>query len=116
MSGTGIDSMFFSDVARLAEQVDQALVTIKSNSEDESPVSALADRLTRLTQDDTDSVALRLLLILADRECRGVAFWSQFAQQLIGARTVETIGILESLAQSLEHEQAQLEQRLWIVS
>lgn len=115
MSGTGVDSMFFSDVSTLAEQVDQALVSIKSNSADEAAVTTLSGRLAGLRGDDADSVALRLLLTLADRECRDVSFWLTIGHQLEDGGSAETIMVLESLAQSLEHEQARLEERLQII-
>lgn len=112
MSGTGIDSMFFSDVTTLAEEVDEALVSMKSNSSDASAVEALSSRLAGLQRDDAESVALRLLLTLADRECRGVPFWLGIGRRLAGGVSPETIAVLEALAQSLEHEQARLEERL----
>ena len=112
MSTTGVDSMFFSDVFTLAEQVDLALVSMKSSSADETAVAALSTRLAGLKGDDADSLALRLLLTLADRECRDVSFWVALGLQLEGGSSAEAIEVLESLAQSLEQEQARLEERL----
>ena len=45
MSGTGVDSMFFLDVTALAEEVDQALVSMKSSRADVTAVEALSSRL-----------------------------------------------------------------------
>ena len=115
MSGTGVDSMFFSDVTILAEEVDEALVTMKSGSADAGAVEALSSRLAGLQGDDAESVALRLLLTLADRECRGVAFWLGIGRRLAVGVSPDTIAVLESLAQSLEHEQARLEERLQMI-
>ena len=54
----------------------------------------------------------RLLLTLADPECRGVTFWLELGRQLASSASPENIAVLESLALSLEHEQARLEKRL----
>ena len=112
MSGTGVDSMFFSDVTTLADEVDEALVSMKSSKADTTALEALSSRLVGLQGDDAESVALRLLLTLADHECRGVAFWLGSGKRLAAGPSPDTSAVLESLAQSLEHEQARLEERL----
>ena len=112
MSGTGVDSMFFSDVTSLAEDVDEALVCMKSGSVDAGAVEALSTRLSGLQGDDADSVALELLLTLADRERRGMPFWLEIGQRLAAGVSPDVIAVLDSLAQSLEQEQARLEERL----
>lgn len=115
MSSTGVDSMFFSDVTTLAEEVDEALLSMKSSSTDATAVKALSSRLAGLQGDDVESGALRLLLTLADHECRGVAFWLGIGRRLAAGASPDTITVLESLAQSLEHEQARLEERLQMI-
>ena len=112
MSSKGVDSMFFSDVTTLAEEVDEVLVSIKSSRTDAAALEALSGRLVGLQGDDAESVALKLLLTLADRECRGVGFWLGIGHRLAAGPSPETVAVLESLAQSLEHEQARLEERL----
>lgn len=112
MSGTGVDSMFFSDVTTLAEEVDEALVCMKSGTADAGAVAALSTRLAGLQGDDAESVALELLLTMADRERRGVPFWLGIGQRLAAGASADVIAVLESLAQSLEREQARLEERL----
>ena len=112
MSGTGVDSMFFSDVSTLAEEVDAALVCLKSSGVDTSAVEALSRRFLGLGEGEADSLALNWLLTLADRESRGVAYWLKFGEHLKGVVSDDTIAILEVLAQSLEREQSRLEERL----
>lgn len=112
MSASGIDSMFFGDVSVLAEQVDEALVAIKSESEDRSAIDQLALRLRQLQDDDADGVALRLLLTLTDQENRSMSYWSDVGAQLANDDWGNTITALEELARSLENEQTQLEERL----
>ena len=112
MTTSGIDSMFFSDVAVLAQQVDDALLAIKSHSEDHTAIERLAERLCRLDHDDTDGLVLRLLLTLADGENRSLAYWSELGQRLTVDRAHHAITELETLARSLESEQTHLEERL----
>ena len=111
MSASGVDSMFFSDVTEFARQIDQALLALKSSSADSTAIASLADQLLSLGSLESESVSLRLLLTLADHGNRGLEFWSQVGERL-RSEAHATIPDLESLARSLESEQAELEARL----
>ena len=112
MSSSGVDSMFFSDVTALAEQVDDALLEIKSESVHRTAVKQLAERLLQLKEQSADDLVLRLVLTLTDHANRSLNDWCDIGQQLATRESLSTIAALESLARSLESEQSQLESRL----